>query len=418
MSSTPSIHTLVILCMSILLLQGCSSIKQYQPPPASLENKVEIPGFHDIRAWADTLSPALENSAVLSLKQEKAANHGRFTPELTALALSGGGSDGAFGAGFLCGWSKSGTRPVFKLVTGISTGSLIAPYAFLGSAYDDRLKHVYTTISDETVYKRYSLFSIFMSVIGLDSLPSVADNSPLSTLIAKEIDASMLKKIAIEHQKGRRLLVGTTQLNAQRLVIWNMGEIARVGTPEALALFRKILLASSAIPVTFPPQYFRVTAEGQIFEEMHVDGGIEAQVILYENALLPFSQSKGTRNRVDRPRKLYIIRNERIDPEWERVKPALKYMAVRSIDSLTKSQGIGDLFRLYTYTQRDDIEYNLTFIPVSFKEKEKTPFDNEYMRKVFDLGYRLGSSKNRWQKYPPDFDPEKHGPLHLASSHG
>lgn len=392
-------------CLSLLLLQGCGTMKRYQPPPSAVENKIQVPGFHDIRAWADEYSPSLEKSAVVALQQEKAANHGSYQPTLNALALSGGGSDGAFGAGFLCGWSKTGTRPMFKLVTGISTGSLIAPYAFLGPTYDERLKRVYTTISDDKIYKRYSLVTIFMSVIGLDSLSSMADNAPLSELIKKEIDADMLKKIAIEHRKGRRLLVGTTQFNAQRLVIWNMGEIATVGTPEALALFQKILLASAAIPVTFPPQYFKVVAEGKLYEEMHVDGGMEAQVMLYENAILPFAQAGKNQNRIDRPRRLYIIRNEKIYPEWENVKPILKYMAVRSIDSLTKSQGIGDLYRLYTYSQRDNIEYNLIYIPANFNEREKTPFDNHYMRKVFALGYRLGRSNKAWQHYPPDYDP-------------
>jgi hypothetical protein len=399
------IDRLGLMCVSALFLVGCGSLRQYHPLPETLENKVQMPGFHDVRAWADEHSKGLEASATQSVDQERAANHGELKPEMTALALSGGGSDGAFGAGFLCGWTKNGTRPHFKVVTGISTGSLIAPFAFLGSSYDARLERVYTTISAEKIYKPYSMFSIFMSLIHLQSLPSLASNEPLGNLIAKEIDEDMLKKIAAEHRKGRRLLVGTTQFNAQRLVIWNMGEIASVGTPAALQLFRKILLASSSIPVTFPPQYLTVEAEGKQYEEMHVDGGIEAQVMLYENAILPFSKAVGKQQRVSRPRKLYIIRNEKIYPEWENVKPQLKFMAVRSIDSLTKSQGIGDLFRLYTYALRDKIEYNLVFIPDNFKELEDKPFDNAYMRKVFKLGYDMGKSKQALRHYPPGFDP-------------
>lgn len=393
------------LLMSAILLQGCGTVKQYQPLPAKLENQVQMPGFKNVRAWSDVHSASLEKSAVDSVAEERRANHGVLPPVMSALALSGGGSDGAFGAGYLCGWSRQGTRPVFKVVTGISTGALIAPFAFLGPSYDAELKRVYTTMDSDQIYKPYSLFSIFLSLIHVKALPSIASNQPLSELIAKEVDMTMLHRIAAEHKKGRRLLVGTTQFNAQRLVIWNMGEIASVGTPEALNLFRKILVASSSIPVTFPPQYFQVMADGKGYEEMHVDGGVEAQVMLYENAILPFSQAAARQGRVQRERRLYIIRNEKVYPEWEKVKPQLAQMAIRSIDSLTKSQGVGDLFRLYVYAIRDKINYNLAYIPASFKVVESKPFDNAYMRQVFELGYRMGESKQSWQHYPPDFDP-------------
>lgn len=395
----------VSLVLTAVLLQGCGTIHKYTPLPHAYENQVEMPGYKDIRAWSDVHSSALEQSARESLKQERAANHGRLAPAMDALALSGGGSDGAFGAGFLCGWSEKGTRPTFKVVTGISTGSLIAPFAFLGSAYDAQLKHVYTTISSDQIYKPYSLVSIFLSLIHVKALPSLASNQPLADLIAKEVDMTMLRKIAAEHDKGRRLLVGTTQFDAQRLVIWNMGAIAKVGTADALDLFRKILLASASIPVSFPPQYFKVMANHQAFDEMHVDGGVEAQVMLYENAILPFSHESAKSAHAVRPRRLYIIRNEKVYPEWEDVKPTLTGMAVRSIDSLTKSQGIGDLFRLYAYAQRDDIQYNLAYIPSSFKVVEPKPFDNAYMRQVFQLGYKMGKSDQPLTHYPPEFDP-------------
>lgn len=392
------------LSMLMILLSGCSSLKQYNALPENLENQVEMPGFKDVRAWADKPSQHLENSARESVAQERNANHGQLMPVMSALALSGGGSDGAFGAGYLCGWTKTGARPQFKLVTGISTGALIAPFAFLGPSYDAQLKRVYTTMSEDQIYKPYSIFSIVTSLIKLQTLPSLATNEPLRELIKKEINMDMLRKIAAEHKKGRRLLVGTTQFNAQRLVIWNMGQLATYNTPAALDLFHKILLSSAAIPVTFPPEYFRVEADGKLYDEMHVDGGIEVQVMLYENAVLPFSKAIDLRHRVQRAKKLYIIRNEKIYPEWQKVTPTLKNMAVRSIDSLIKSQGIGDLYRLYAYSLRDKIEYNLVFIPASFKETEDHPFDNAYMRKVFQLGYTMGKSNKPLPHTPPDYD--------------
>lgn len=393
------------LLLNLGLLQACGTVKQYKVLPAQLENRAQVPGFDNIRSWGDAPNVGLEKSAIRSLQEEKAANHGRLKPEMTALALSGGGADGAFGAGYICGWTKSGKRPQFKLVTGISTGALMAPFVFLGPAYDAKLKKLYTNISDKSIYKPYSIVGIFMSIIGVSPSPSLADNSPLEKLVAKEVDAKMLRRIAEEHRKGRRLIIGTTQFNAQRLVIWNMGAIASSHSPEALKLFHQIMVASSSLPVSFPPQMIKVRADGQIYQEMHVDGGIEVQVMLYENALTPFAKSEKRGGSVIRPRTLYIIRNQKIYPEWQYVKPELKDIALRSIDSLTKSQGIGDTFRLYTYAQRDHINFNLTFIPSSFKEIAKTPFDNAYMRKAFDLGYRMGSQGSQWQQYPPDYEP-------------
>ncbi len=399
------LKSFIIMLYACLFIQGCSGINSYEPLPQNLEAQVQVPGFHDIRAWGDAPSKGMYQSARASIEQEKAANHGELHTEVDALALSGGGADGAFGAGVLCGWSKAGTRPTFKLVTGISTGALIAPFAFLGSAYDEKLKIAYTTMSDDTIYKRYGIFSILLSLANISSLPSLADNKGLADMIAKQVDERMLKEIAAEHLKGRRLIVGTTQINSQRLVIWNMGAIAASGSPHALELFRKILLASASIPVTFPPQYFNVKAAGKAFTEMHVDGGIEAQVMLYENAIRPFYRKGEVLKGSARVRKLYIIRNQKVTTEWQYVEPKLTKIAIRSIDSLTKSQGIGDLYRLYLYSQRDEMDYNLAYIPRTFKTTPKSPFDNAYMRKLFALGYKMGSSGFEWSKYPPEFNP-------------
>lgn len=393
-----------LFLLSVMLMHGCSSIHVYHPLPRDLESQVSVPGFKDIRAWGDVHSDSLSKSAVESIVQEKAANHGKLQPVAHALALSGGGPDGAFGAGLLYGWSKTGKRPEFKLVSGISTGALIAPFAFLGPRYDERLKTVYTTMSDKTIYSPYSMFSILLSFMHVSPLPSLADNKALAHSIAQQVDERMLQDIAREHRKGRRLIVGSTQLNAQRMVIWNMGAIAASGSPYALQLFRKVLLASASLPVTFPPQYFTVEAAGKTFTEMHVDGGLEAQVMIYENALAPFSRISGLPEGARR-RTIYIVRNQKISAEWQHVQPLLTKIAIRSIDSLTKSQGIGDLFRLYLYSERDKMEYHLAYIPHTFTETPKTAFDNAYMKKLFAVGEKLGEKGYSWHRYPPEYEP-------------
>ncbi|MFZ5447285.1 MAG: patatin-like phospholipase family protein [Thermodesulfobacteriota bacterium] len=387
-----------------LLLQGCAILtRPYKPPPAVLENEVQIPGLPGVRAWGDEFSLSLEQSAIESLEQERAAHHGKLEEVVNVLALSGGGAEGAFGAGILCGWSQNGTRPRFKLVTGISTGALMAPFAFLGPAYDDRLKKAYTSISDKDIFQAHSPLAILLSLANLKALPSLADTRPLIHLVAEMIDTQVLREIAQEHLKGRRLLVGTTQLDAQRLVIWNMGAIAASGHPQALKLFRKIIVASAAIPGMFPPQYFDVEAGGEKFQEMHVDGGTRAQVMLYEAAIGRFVFSG------QRPRRLFIIRNEQVYPEWKKVKPQLKYISTRAIDTLLKSQGVGDLFRLYVYAQRDKFDYNLAYIPADFTARPASPFDTAYMNRLFQLGYDLACCGFAWRKFPPGFEPGQAG---------
>ncbi len=392
---------LACLAVLILLIQGCATLKPYNPPGPSLQDQVQIPGFPGVRAWGDEPSESLKQSAIESLEQEKAANHGKLEPVVYGLALSGGGQDGAFGAGVLCGWTQSGTRPQFKVVTGISTGSLIAPFAFLGPAYDHLIREAYTTVSDKDIYTAHKPLAILLSVVNIKHLPALTENKPMEELVARLVDDKLLAEVAQEHRKGRRLLIGTTQLDAQRLVIWNMGAIANSGNPKALELFRKIMVASASIPAFFPPQYFEVEAGGGKYQEMHVDGGVQAEVMLYENAIKPFSIGG------QRDRKIYIIRNEQVYPNYKRIKPQLKDIASRAIDSLLKSQGVGDLFRLYTYAKRDDLDYNLAFIPKDFHGTYTSEFDTAYMNSLFQVGYNMACREYPWSKHPPDYSPSR-----------
>ncbi len=199
-------------------------------------------------------------------------------PEANLLSVSGGGADGAYGAGLITGWTRSGTRPEFKLVTGISTGALTAPFAFLGSAWDAKLTAVYTEIKPADIFQKRGL----TAAIWNDAL---SDSSPLWRLISRFADQEMLAAIAREYAKGRLLLIGTTDLDAGRPLFWNIGVIAASGQPQALELFRKILLASAAIPAFFPPVLFDVEVNGKHYQELHVDGGAIAQMFLYPPAI-------------------------------------------------------------------------------------------------------------------------------------
>ena len=341
---------------------------------------------------------AMAREGIEALRREQAylaaQGHQGPLPPAVFLAISGGGDDGAFGAGLLNGWSAAGNRPTFKLVTGISTGALIAPFAFLGSAHDADLKGFYTGISPKDILEHRSMLAIVNS-------DAMADNSPLWRLVEKHVDRALLDAIAAEYDKGRLLLIGTTDLDARRPVIWNMTKIAKSQSPEALKLFRSIMIASAAIPAAFPPVLIDVEAGGKAYQEMHVDGGAVAQVFVY-----PPSLNLGEKARaagIERERKLYIIRNGRLDPEWAEVRRKTMSIAGRAIFSLLQSSGRGDLYSIYLIAKRDHLDYNLAFIPPSFKAPREEDFDPKYMKALFQLGYDMAAKGYPWQKAPPGY---------------
>jgi hypothetical protein len=312
------------------------------------------------------------------------------------LAVSGGGDDGAFGAGLLNGWTARGDRPVFKLVTGVSTGALIAPFAFLGSAYDPILREVYTKVSPADIALRRGMLSAVYN-------DAMADNAPLGELLKKHIDQKLLQAVAGEYAKGRILLVATTNLDTRLPVIWNLTKIAASGHPDALALFQQLMIASASIPGAFPPAMIDVEAGGKPYQEMHVDGGATTQVFLYPPALGQKIQALNGGAGMQRERALYIIRNARLDADWAQVQRRTLSIVQRAISSLIQTQGFGDLYRIYATAQRDGLDYHLAFIPPSFNAPHKEDFDPVYMGKLFEVGYQLAKDGYPWLDAPPNF---------------
>ena len=280
-------------------------------------------------------------------------------PELDLLGISGGGENGAFGAGLLNGWTERGGRPDFFLVTGISTGALSAPFAFLGSARDAQLRSVYTdiTLADVIVQRGYA------AAIWNDGM---ADNRPLFRTISRYIDEALLAEIGRAYDGGRLLLIATSNLDAQMPVIWNIGAIARSGHPKALDTVRRVLLASSAIPGAFSPVLFDVTLDGRPLQELHVDGGAFAQVFLYPNSVSRFRQERRARRQPVAPARAWIIRNGRLDPEWASVDRRTLGIASRAVASMISSAGYNDVWRIYSAAERDRVDYNLAVIGPDF----------------------------------------------------
>ena len=370
--------------------------------PWDLTTRAVIPGIPGARYLVGVdIEPFVQD--VLAARQREIeylaqAGHTGPLPPADLLALSGGGDKGAFGAGLLCGWSASGNRPTFKSVTGISTGALIAPLAFLGSEYDDLLTKIYTSVSLADIAKKRNL----LAAIDNDGM---ADNRPLGGLISRSIGEVLLTRIAEEHRKGRILLVGTTNLDARQPVIWNIGKIAASGSPDALELCWAILLASAAVPGAFPPSMVRVEVDGKPYEEMHVDGGASAQVFLYPPSMPAVAHSMGVE--MKRAGKVYIIRNSTLGASWSRIERRTISIANHAISSLIHTQGIGDLYRIYATTQRDGFDFNLAYVGNDFAfENKKEDFDTRYMGALFDYGYSLGRKGFPWKKTPPGLESQ------------
>ncbi len=390
----------LLMCMALATLPGCAGPGRGHAVPADFQEKAVIPGMPaGIRTWAAEVNPEFHAELFKTAQRERAARASSGQAETLGtaefLAISGGGQNGAYTAGLLNGWTAAGTRPQFKAVTGISTGALIAPFAFLGPEYDATLRAVYTQTTTQDILQQRNLLGALFN-------DALADNKPLWRLLERYVDQKLLDAIAAEYGKGRVLLVGTTNLDALRGVIWNVGAIAASGHPDALALVRKILIASAAIPAAFPPVLIDVEVDGQRYQELHVDGGAITQVFLYPPSMKLKAEAEAAG--VVRQRRLYIIRNARLDPDWAETERRTLPIAGRAINSLLHTQGVGDLYRIYVNAQRDEIDYNLAFIPASFKVEAKEAFDKPYMNALYQVGYELGRSGYPWLKSPPAFE--------------
>ena len=365
------------------------------PVPELLVASANVPGYSKIRIWGDDgkgISPEMVETVTAQTLAAAKADPSVNPLDRKFLSVSGGGSNGAFGAGLLVGWTEAGTRPRFDIVTGISTGSLIAPFAFLGPSYDGSLREAYTEVTGKDLYRKKGM----LAIIGSES---VADSTPLQRMVERFVTDELLADVAREHAKGRRLLVGTTNIDAERPVIWDMGSIASSGMAGSKQLFRDILVASASVPGVFPPVRLNVIADGKRFDELHVDGGTSNQAFLFPTSFSPRQVDKS--QGVKRKRTLYVIRNGKVTPEWSAVKPRLASIAGKSLSSLIKTQGIGDLYRMYANAQRDGVAFNAIWVPGTFTLKEKEPFEQTYMRALFNLGYEMGKNGINWSHLPP-----------------
>lgn len=382
LSGSNAARALMVLVPFILLLAGCTQTMDRAVDAKEAET-ASIGGFGEIRSYLD------------SRRDEAPSNLAEWKPATTrghvdALMISGGGAAGAFSVGVLSAWTEARTRPCFDVVTGVSTGALIAPFAFLGSDYDGTLVHLYTSGVARELAESKRPGGLFG--------PSLLRPDPLRRMVDQFLTPAIMEKIAAEHRKGRRLLVLTTNLDTQRAVVWNMGVIANSQRPASLQLFRDILVASASIPGVYPAVMIEAESAGRYFEEMHSDGGSASQVLVLPQALLTSSErlvaaSSASVN-------FYVIINNALMPEFAKTPDKTLSVVARAYSILVKSQTQNALTALYNYARLTGAHFHVASIDSQVPYSILDPFNTNYMRAVYNLGYAEFQAGNLWKDRP------------------
>lgn len=371
----------LFVILLLAALAGCMAPDRI-PYGSKAATAATINGFDDIRIYADSNGTLPQGRAWLPAAKHKEVNY---------LVLSGGGAGGAFSVGALKAWSDKGTRPEFDIVSGVSTGALIAPYAFLGPDYDDILVDLYTS-------------GIAKDLVDVDFLPkgllgpSLLKQEPLRKMVEGYLTPEVLAKIAAEHRKGRRLLVLTSNLDSQRAVIWNMGAIAASNRPDALKLFQDVVIASASIPGLYPAVLIKASGEGSAFEEMHSDGGSASQILTIPEGWIA-NADKGEWPKGQKFN-MYILINNALMPEFSITTNNTFVVMARASSSLIKAQTRSALLATYAYAKKTGIRFRMASIDAQVSYDFADPFNTNYMRAVYNLGYAKMASDSLWKDSP------------------
>jgi predicted patatin/cPLA2 family phospholipase len=376
---------------------GCVQFRRPCVPAGLLAPETTV----DLNSTTDTDHSRDQEVLVSSLARLRSSQPEEFEPNrkrYNVLALSGGGSYGAFSAGLLNGWTASGQRPQFDIVSGVSTGALIATYAFLGPQYDPALRKFYTGTTTADIYHQRFKPAVLWS-------DSFVSSKPLEQMIEASISPQLLCEVAMAQAEGRRLFIGTTNVDTGRLVIWDMGAIASGGNPESLALYRKIILASASPPGFFPPVPIDVSVNGQSYTELHVDGGATAQVFFRASMLqIDHGEFEGGRHPLAGSR-VYVIVAGKPFPDPKCVESRALTIAGSSLGALTYAQTRNDLIRIYTLTLLTGMDFRVAAIPQDWPlHEDSMVFDEASMTDLFNRGYQWTVAGRAWADLPPVLD--------------
>lgn len=381
-----------------VLAAGCTARHRAGAPPTFLRDSAVVqPGPADDNGPIETelLRSLVDRTKTANAAPDPAARPGKF------LALSGGGMYGAYSVGVLNGWTAAGTRPRFDVVTGVSTGALVATYAFLGTEYDATMAQLYTTVTDRDIYRKRPRPALLFS-------DAAASSEPLKRLIEAQVDDAIIAGVARGHAEGRRLYVGTTNLDTRRLVVWDMGAIAASGRPDAKELYRTILLASASVPGFFPPVPIGVEVNGRPYTELHADGGATTGVFLRASTLhVDQAALRAGRQPLAGSDAYVIIAGKLYADPAVTDRRALR-VAESALTSVVSSQTRGELFRIYALCLLGGMNYHLAAIPEDFAvSPDAMGFDPAEMRRLYAAGYDAAAGGRAWRDTPPGAEPHE-----------
>ena len=388
-------HTIALLLALFGCAGGCVLTKGLKREPIPPE--VRDARLSDASLSGSQYTPvdpqmiaALKRSLQHSCDIERAAHQEETTP-INILAISGGGMYGAFDVGVLNGWSESGKRPKFDIVTGISTGAFIATYAFLGTEYDEKLRDDYVLARPKDIYKKRRWISILNS-------DSFASSEPLRKKLDEAVTPELLAEVAKAHAEGRRLYVGTTNLDTRRAVIWDMGAIASSGKPDALELYRKIILASGALPGLFPPVLIDIEVDGKKYQELHVDGGVTASVFV-PMALAECEPRKPCGREGSH---VYVISSGKLYADSDTVRRQFLSVTYDSIYAMLYAGARNDIFRIFNQSLLCGMDFHLIAIPQKVAlNLNMLSFEPKELRKLYEIGREMGRTQKGWRESPP-----------------
>ncbi|HVK17240.1 MAG TPA: patatin-like phospholipase family protein [Fimbriiglobus sp.] len=373
-----------------------------QPPPSPTRVGLDTIDLIDPQSQAE--ADHLLSSTDIYRLAEGVRRRERPAPgaNRTVLCLSGGGAYGAYSAGVLVGWSSTCTRPRFDVVTGISTGALIAPFAFLGPRYDPLVEHFYTTTKSRDLFRVRPLRALRSE--------AVADNSRLEQLVTELLSPEVVGEVAAEHARGRRLYVGTTELESRRFVVWDLGAVAAKGTEDDLRLFRQVVLASAAVPGFFPPVHIPVAVNGERLTERHVDGGV-SQALFFRPPFVPPTRCADPAARSLAGTDVYAVVAGKVYPDPEPARARAVAVARNSAAGVIHAQTRGDLVRLWTICALTGMNYHMTAIPPEYPAPlTGTAFEPAEMTAMFEEGVRQVRRGTAWRPTPPGVEPGEHTP--------
>ena len=364
--------------LGVLALVGCALPRRDAPPTIfSTATPVDFPA--DVR-FLSTDRASVEAKSTTALQRLSASSKDGM---LRALVLSGGGAGGAFGAGALVGLSRRQERPQYDVVTGVSTGALIAPFAFLGSDWDSQLTETFTSGRGAQ-----------MSVRGLLALPLGASrrSAVLAALVDHYVTPELIRAVAREAGRGRLLWVATTDLDKEETVIWDLGAIAMRGGEPARKLFRDVVVASASIPGVFEPVLIHVQQGGRLYDEMHVDGNASASLFIAPAAayfaLLDQRSLHGAQ--------VYVLINGQIIDAPETTPFKFGPIVARTFSVALKHMSRAQVVAVDQFAEKYRMSVRSTYLPFDYPQYSSADFRASTMRPLFDYGARCAQSGRLW----------------------